>query len=744
MWYNGFAMEKTSSLGSRFSFIVKKGVLAVLKFLGINRNSKYVNSYIKDANVRSTVYMAAVILVLEVWLVYYQYTKAGGLLERYASGKSVPGFDTFFSWCSNFVLFFLLGLALLIYSATHRMKNRKKRMILNIIFSGINFGWTWFIFKEAQNFKWESVSQTLSSALLIAIYVISMIISINIIGESIFTFKKNRTSSSWTMAIIVLFATMCLAFGIKISYGDYINSNPKQMICFFTMVIFAVCLIIWRPFISILMNIAIFVGFYQLLLHAELPETTAAVFRLKDGDFVNYTTFVISLTMVAISIYHQRLNEAVKDEELEYIAHYDELTGLHNAAHVSRVINEDIKNDLERSKDKAILFVNVFNFKTYNDQRGFEAGDAFLKRIGELMKEEFPKGLVARQSDDHYIIYTTYADFEPHINSLNEKIRTEDKEIDPQIHVGVYRINKIEESIRAIDKARYACSTLGNDLTQRFVEYDLKMHQGYHQMQYVIHNIDRAVNEGWIRPYYQPVVWSKDGELCGVEALARWVDPVRGLLAPYVFVRTLEETKLIHKLDICILEQVCRDIRNNLDKGLPVVSASINFSRIDFEVIDVVEVLESIVKKYNIPKELLHVEVTESALSDSESVLARSVRAIKEHGYHLWLDDFGSGYSSLNVLKDYDFDVLKIDMKFLSGFDDRPKAKPLISAVVSMAEKLGMHTVCEGVETKEQMDFLSSADCDRLQGYLFGKPIPLADLLERIEKGEFKVSKNLS
>ena len=215
-------------------------------------------------------------------------------------------------------------------------------------------------------------------------------------------------------------------------------------------------------------------------------------------------------------------------------------------------------------------------------------------------------------------------------------------------------------------------------------------------------------------------------------------------MPPYAFIGTLEQTKLIHKLDTCIVERVCQDIRNCLDNNLPLVSVSLNFSRIDFEVMDVVEVLEEIVAKYRIPKELLHVEITESALSDSESVLAKSVRALKERGYRLWLDDFGSGYSSLNVLKDYDFDVLKIDMKFLSGFSTRPKAKPLIAAVVAMAEKLGMHTVCEGVETDEQREFLKTAECERLQGYLFGKPIPFEDLQDRINKGEFTVSDTLS
>ena len=269
------------------------------------------------------------------------------------------------------------------------------------------------------------------------------------------------------------------------------------------------------------------------------------------------------------------------------------------------------------------------------------------------------------------------------------------------------------------------------------------MHDGFHLMQYVIHNIDKAVEEGWVRPFYQPVVWSKDGTLCGVEALARWVDPTRGLLPPGKFVPTLESTKLVHKLDAAILVSVCRDIRRSLDAGLPTVPVSINFSRLDFELMDVVGLLEENVAKYNVPKNFLHVEITESALADDEGLLAEKIRALKAKGFALWLDDFGSGYSSLNVLKDFDFDVMKIDMKFLVGFENNAKAAPLLEAVISMATRLGMRTLTEGVETKLECDFLADAHCERLQGYFFGKPISYEDLYGRIENKELVVSEEL-
>lgn len=196
---------------------------------------------------------------------------------------------------------------------------------------------------------------------------------------------------------------------------------------------------------------------------------------------------------------------------------------------------------------------------------------------------------------------------------------------------------------------------------------------------------------------------------------------------------------MIHRLDACIFESVCRDIRRSLDEGLPVVPISINFSRLDFELMDAVDVFDTLVQRYNVPKELIHVEITESALTEEVGLLHDAAERLKEKGYALWLDDFGSGYSALNVLKDYEFDVVKIDMKFLGGFETNKKAAKLIAAIVGMSKALGMKTLAEGVETMEEAAFLEKTGCLRLQGYLYGKPMPREILLERIAKGELVV-----
>ena len=193
-------------------------------------------------------------------------------------------------------------------------------------------------------------------------------------------------------------------------------------------------------------------------------------------------------------------------------------------------------------------------------------------------------------------------------------------------------------------------------------------------------------------------------------------------------------------MDICILEQVCRDLKADRDAGRPIVPISVNFSRLDFEAEDVNARLEEMTEKYGISKKLLHVEITESALGMDSGELKKAVHNLREDDYELWLDDFGSAYSSLNVLKDYEFNTLKIDLLFLRDFAKDGKATPILKSIVAMAKVLGMSTVAEGVETREAADFLNEIGCERLQGYFFGKPMPAEALQEKIASGEYTVS----
>ena len=242
--------------------------------------------------------------------------------------------------------------------------------------------------------------------------------------------------------------------------------------------------------------------------------------------------------------------------------------------------------------------------------------------------------------------------------------------------------------------------------------------------------------------YYQPVVSTKTGLICGLEALARWDDPHYGLLSPSAFIEILEEYRQIYKLDKYIIKMVCRDYREAADNNKPFAPVSVNFSRLDFELCDIVEYLCETVNEYNVPKEYIDIEITESALTDQQEFLPNALKNLRESGHKVWLDDFGSGYSSLNVLKDYHFDVLKIDMKFLSGFKNNEKTRPILKNIVNLTKQLNMVSLSEGVESKEQFEFLCNIGCDRAQGFLFSKPVPLTILREQIAAGHLSIDKS--
>lgn len=250
--------------------------------------------------------------------------------------------------------------------------------------------------------------------------------------------------------------------------------------------------------------------------------------------------------------------------------------------------------------------------------------------------------------------------------------------------------------------------------------------------EHVVSHIDDAISNEWIKVYYQPVIRGLTGQLCSAESLARWIDPEYGLLTPDKFISALEASNNIHKLDCFLVDKVCSDIHEHMIAGKPVFPVSINFSRLDFIMCDMLDVVESTILKYDIPRDYLHFEITESMIAQDEELMKKVITDFRNRGYEIWMDDFGSGYSSLNLLKDYDFDLVKMDMRFLSNMTE--KSKSILRSAISLAKHIDIKTLSEGVETKEQVDFLMSVGCGKYQGYYYGKPQPYDDMIKSMEE----------
>ena len=409
---------------------------------------------------------------------------------------------------------------------------------------------------------------------------------------------------------------------------------------------------------------------------------------------------------------------------------FDPLTGLPNPGYC-RIRGENYVEDLANAgKTPAVVFFDIIGMKLYNNANGFSSGNEFLIHFAAMLKKQFAKDLVCRGMNDHFIVVTDNVGLEEKLCEIRKYVKGTISKISMDLYVGICQTDTDSDIIDAIEKAKLACNIQKKKGDKFIRQYDEDLHRTLMLHNYVVNHIDDAIANGYIKVYYQPVVRTISETFCGMEALARWIDPEQGFLNPGEFIGALEESKQIHKLDSHVIELVCREMRDQLDQGNPVVPVSFNLSRLDFTGCDIFEVVESILQKYKIDREYIRVEITESIMA-SDSYIQHEIERFRLVGYEVWMDDFGSGYSSLNTLKDYKFDELKIDMAFLSNFND--VSRTIISSMVRMAKSLGLKTLAEGVETKEQMEFLKSIGCEKVQGYYYGKPQPLKATMEHME-----------
>ncbi|MBQ9332962.1 MAG: bifunctional diguanylate cyclase/phosphodiesterase [Lachnospiraceae bacterium] len=690
--------------------------------MGFEENTQYQKRYINDSNIRTAFYMSFIVLALELWMII-----------RYVQQRPGRTFLEYFDGETNYLILFLASLIIASFSFEYTREYETYTLGRIISVSVIALD----VIMTARYFIVNSSNTGFGTMLLGAKYHIClMILAVLYMLRWSFSKLEKYREDRYGQVLLTVYCFICIGFGILTSIYDV--GKDRQILCFVTMLLFVACMLIWKPYVSTLVLGVAFLYFYALWskhLHMIDPGDGSLI----NADRINYFICWIALVMVSTSLYHQRRQEAEKDEgyikandNLSRIAIEDEMTGIHNIFHFNQEAAYVLK-DSHSVKEKIFLFLNIENFKTYNDQIGYQAGNEYLKKIAHLVQDTFEGDTVARLSDDHFVVLTDASVAESKTEIIRDVIHQTASGVYMELKVGAYRpVDRDLDPRIAIDYARYACGLTKNKFNFNYKEYDADVDQKFHERQYIVNNIDNAINNGYIRPYYQPVVWADSRQFCGSEALARWIDPTYGFLSPAEFIPVLEDNRQIHKLDEYILKCVCKDFRDGLNKGLPIAPVSINFSRLDFELMDVPTKLEEITHEYGISREYIHVEITESALAGDDGLVSDAIDKLHGFGYSVWLDDFGSGYSSLNVLKDYQFDMMKIDMKFLDGFNMDNDAPVILDTIIKLADNLKMMSLTEGVETAEIADFLTKAGCGRLQGYFFAKPMPLQEFREAI------------
>lgn len=411
------------------------------------------------------------------------------------------------------------------------------------------------------------------------------------------------------------------------------------------------------------------------------------------------------------------------------IAEYDELTGLATKDFFYENVEAAIK--MNNSEQHNLLYLNIDNFKIFNDLYGRKKGDDVLKQIGSLLLFLAKnKNLCARIHSDWFAFYLTGSDLSDiDLKNISEIINNQFKEetMPIVIHFGIYQFTEQTESISTLaGRAKRALKSIKGDSVNTIAYYDKEFMEEEKKDHHITKCFDSALKNGEFKIFLQPQV-SSENKLKGAEVLARWVNEQNTVISPGYFIKTLEKTGLISKLDNNIWEQAANLLKSWKETDKDDLYLSINISVKDFTNLNVYSTLTDIVKKYDIPPQKLRLEITESVLMSNAKQILEITEKLRKDGFYIEVDDFGKGYSSLSMLKDIDVDMIKIDMDFLKHTENESKSAIILESIIGMSKRLGIEVLIEGVETEAQKDFLKMLGCDMYQGYYFSKPIPLAD-----------------
>ena len=453
---------------------------------------------------------------------------------------------------------------------------------------------------------------------------------------------------------------------------------------------------------------------------------------LENGawDFVTkpFDTDIIRLRVKSV-IARSRISDY---EKLQHIADYDQLTGIYSRGK----FNAETRKMLDRysSEQFAFLKIDINNFSMINSFYGEFKGDEILRKVADKLKQfsaAFKHCTFGRLESDIFVMCVNYdeqSNFQDDLEEMISEIKSVFKTYFIVPAVGVYVISDNSMSIRDMyGRARIASKKIKEAYMKSYEFYDEKMNEDFKQEQEILSDVDNALKNREFVPYFQPKYDLKTNKPSGAEALVRWIHPEKGIIMPFKFIPLFERNGLISKLDSYMWEYVCSISKYWKDNNMPLCPISVNVSRVNLFDPNFVDNITALVDRYGVDHSLFNLEITESVYADKNSIISNTLDKLHERNFTIMMDDFGSGYSSLNVLKDVAVDVLKLDMRFMSNGKNDGRAENILASVVRMAKWLNMPVIAEGVDDKEQVDFLRGVGCDYIQGYYFAKPMPISD-----------------
>lgn len=432
-------------------------------------------------------------------------------------------------------------------------------------------------------------------------------------------------------------------------------------------------------------------------------------------------------------VYNDRTQMYESWEQEKYKASHDSLTGLLNRDQ----FYEDVHDMVNKYHDTIFYLIcsNIKDFKFINEIFGMEKGNQVLLKQAKLMSSNpSERTICARLMNDRFALCLPREEFAE--NRVADSVKELQREFTGNsfhlhMYMGVYEIRDRDEAVSImVDKANIAADTIKNNYDCCVSYYDEHLLEISIEQRRLLGEFEPALQKDEFVMYLQPQV-NRDGVARGAEALVRWAHPSRGILTPYAFIDILENAGLIYKLDLYIWEKAAQKLAEWKEKGYGSYHISVNISTKDFYIIDIYETFTGLINKYGIAASNLHLEITEKTLMTDFEKNMNIIHKLQNVGFRMEIDDFGSGYSSLNMLKDISADVLKIDMGFLRKSENEVKGQDILESIITLAGKIGMDVITEGVETKKQLDMLTMMGCHEFQGYYFSKPIPVSEFEEK-------------
>ena len=422
-------------------------------------------------------------------------------------------------------------------------------------------------------------------------------------------------------------------------------------------------------------------------------------------------------------------NEEITRREREYLVTHDATTELYNREFFTKEVERTLKED--SISDYYIATFHIKNYRIINDIYGREVGDEILLKVADTLKQiAGPDALYCKAGSDKFSLFIKKEEFdeENYIKKLPTMVKTDSVVTTPfNIQIGIYEItDRTLSGSVMLGRASMALQSIKNDYTASTAYFTEDMREELVWKQKVLSQFMGALEKGHLVPYLQPQV-DTEGNCIGAEMLVRWKHPEEGLLPPGKFVGILEENGMVSYLDHFMWQSACVILENWKRGGVTNKHISVNISPKDFYYVNAFDSLKEFSERYDFPKECLHLEITEDALVTTTDEHLANIEQLKNLGFVTEMDDFGSGYSSLNMLKNMEVDVIKIDMEFLNNVENQERLRVILNMIIDMALKLGIEPLCEGVESEEQYEMLKSMGCKYFQGYLFDKSMSVAD-----------------